>query len=424
MKKRLLSLFSGCGGMDLGFEGNFRVHLDTLNTGLYPHWLQEKQGDWGILAPTAFNLVFANDILRSARSAWVTYFGERGYAPELFHLASIVDLVKQRRANEFNFPPEIDIVTGGFPCQDFSVAGKRKGFNSHKSHQGKLLEDHEDSNLENRGALYRWMREVIAVTNPKVFIAENVDGLTSLKGVMAVIQEDFSNLGEHGFLVIAQVLYAPDFGIPQSRKRVFFIGLNKAFLHPAVLKSLEENPLAPDYTPLPQPTHHNPQTASLWTQDLTINPELLRPYATVSRILAGLAEPEEEQVDPAQRAYSKARYFPKTQGQVEVKPQGLAPTIRSEHHGNIEFRRLSRELGGQWLAELEAGKLQRRLTVRECARLQTFPDDYSFVRPKKDYPDLFLGASDAYKLIGNAVPPLLAYHLAKRLEVVWESLFD
>lgn len=409
--------------MDLGFEGNFKVHLDCLNPELYPYWLKDKSEDWGIVAPTGFNLVFANDILRAARSAWVAYFGQRGYAPELFHLASIVDLVKQRRANEFSFPSDIDIVTGGFPCQDFSVAGKRKGFNSHKSHQGKLLEDHEDSTLENRGALYRWMREVIALTNPKVFIAENVDGLTSLKGVMEVIEQDFSNLGEHGFLVIAQVLYAPDFGIPQSRKRVFFIGLNKAFLKTAALKSLEENSLATDYTPLPQPTHHNLETPSLWTQGRMNHPEKLRPYATVSRILAGLAEPENEQFDLAQKAYSKARYFPKTQGQVEVKPQGLAPTIRSEHHGNIEFRRLSQELGGQWLAELEAGKPQRRLTVRECARLQTFPDDYPFVRPKKDYPELFLGASDAYKLIGNAVPPLLAYHLAKRLDVVWERLF-
>lgn len=63
----------------------------------------------------------------------------------------------------------------------------------------------------------------------------------------------------------------------------------------------------------------------------------------------------------------------------------------------------------------------RRLTVRECARIQTFPDNFEFVRDKKSgYP---LSASQGYKLIGNAVPPLLAYHLAKRLESLWNCLF-
>ena len=99
---------------------------------------------------------------------------------------------------------------------------------------------------------------------------------------------------------------------------------------------------------------------------------------------------------------------------------GAAPTIRSEHHGNIEFRRLDVSNGGKYKDEIEMGKQQRRLTVRECARIQTFPDDYEFVF-KSIYGSV--SGSEAYKLIGNAVPPLLAYHLACRLEKLWNTYF-
>jgi len=110
------------------------------------------------------------------------------------------------------------------------------------------------------------------------------------------------------------------------------------------------------------------------------------------------------------------------QGQVEVNPNGVAPTIRSEHHGNIEFRRLSIENGGRNFEEIQAGLSERRLSVRECARIQTFPDDFPFIIPKsRDHKGV--SASDAYKLIGNAVPPLLAYHIAKRLEDNWSRYF-
>ena len=67
----------------------------------------------------------------------------------------------------------------------------------------------------------------------------------------------------------------------------------------------------------------------------------------------------------------------------------------------------------------------RRLTVRECARIQTFPDNYQFVRDSKILKtDLPVSASKAYKLIGNAVPPLLSYHIAMKLESIWDNLFD
>jgi DNA (cytosine-5)-methyltransferase 1 len=120
--------------------------------------------------------------------------------------------------------------------------------------------------------------------------------------------------------------------------------------------------------------------------------------------------------------FSKAKYYGKMQGNTEIKLDNIGPTIRSEHHGNIEFRRLSQINGGVIFSELDRGLLERRLTVRECARIQTFPDEYQFVfECQKDNKNV--SSSAAYKLIGNAVPPLLAYNFAKRLELIWDTIF-
>ena len=110
------------------------------------------------------------------------------------------------------------------------------------------------------------------------------------------------------------------------------------------------------------------------------------------------------------------------QGQTEIKLDSIAPTIRSEHHGNIEFRRLSADHGGTYLDELTEGKLERRLTVRECARIQTFPDNYQFIQ-RKTANNVSVSSSDAYKIIGNAVPCILAYNIAKNLESKWAKYF-
>ena len=138
---------------------------------------------------------------------------------------------------------------------------------------------------------------------------------------------------------------------------------------------------------------------------------------TTQDVLQGLREPGES-ADPSQNVFSHAKYLAKGQGQTEIHTMGLGPTIRSEHHGNIEFRRLSAEHGGQHADELAAGLRERRLTPRECALIQTFPPDYPFI-----IPEMRLSASGAYKVIGNAVPPVLAFKIARRIEEVWERYF-
>ena len=180
---RLLSLFSGCGGMDIGFEGGFTCLSKSINKNMHADWIEKEDETWTLLKKTGFETVFANDIRPDAKAAWVSYFSTRKKnANDIYHLTSIVDLVKKERNGEKIFPENIDVITGGFPCQDFSIAGKRQGFNSKKSHTGKILENDEPT-VENRGQLYIWMREVISLTKPKLFIAENVKGLTNLSDV-------------------------------------------------------------------------------------------------------------------------------------------------------------------------------------------------------------------------------------------------
>ncbi len=420
--KRILSLFSGCGGMDLGFEGDFSVHRACVNERIHPNWIEKDIEDWVHLGKTGFRTVFANDIVRSAKAAWAPFYSERGSSEEVFHLASIVDLVKQHRKGEGNvFPKAIDVITGGFPCQDFSLAGKRKGLISHKNHNGQLLTAADDPSIESRGSLYMWMREVIDIVRPKMFIAENVKGLVSLGDVKSVIETDFASVGGDGYLVInARVLNAVEYGVPQARERVFFIGFLKSALKQKAMRELSTDIISPEYDPFPLPTHYLNGN----DKECKADADLLPPVPSKT-VLFDLPEPELADDDLAQANYSKARYYgAHCQGQKEINLDAPSITIRAEHHGNIEFRRLSNEHGGKNSDELKQGLNERRLSVRECARIQTFPDSYEFVRkPHVHNGEFKISASEAYKLIGNAVPPLLAYHLAMRLNSLWSHLF-
>ncbi|MDO4544849.1 MAG: DNA (cytosine-5-)-methyltransferase [Bacillota bacterium] len=411
----LLSLFSGCGGIDLGFEGDFNVLRKSINLAISQNWdISDVDDYWVKLGKTRFHTIFANDIKPEAKAAWVNYFSKRKIDPRSFYLDSIVDLVKLQRENGINiFPAKADVLIGGFPCQDFSVAGKRMGFQSSNGHDGKKI-DRESPTVENRGQLYMWMREVIGIVKPKVFVAENVKGLTNLNDAKDIIERDFASVCSGGYLVVpAKVLNAACYGVPQGRERVIFFGFKKSELLPKALKELSKEELPLEYTPYPQKTHY-------LRNEVETNE--LKKYVTVKDALVGLEEPENSR-DASHQRYSKAKYMGKhCQGQQEVRLDSIGPTIRAEHHGNIEFRRLAKEHGGRYNDELEDGLRERRLSVRECARIQTFPDDYEFVISAKNG-NKSVSGSEAYKIIGNAVPPLLGYHIAKRLEENWELYF-
>lgn len=387
----VLSLFSGAGGMDLGFEGGFDVLERSINPEMHPDWVETNhRNGWVRLAPTGFKTHFANDIFPAAKTQWNGYFLNR-IGADVYCQNSIVDLVKEHRA-KICLMPYADVVTGGFPCTDFSLSGKRKGVNSDKSHTGKKMDD-ETPSIESRGMLYFWMKEVIEIVRPKVFVAENVDGLNSLPEVLKKIRKDFEDVG---YDVKVKTLYSPDYGVPQTRTRIIFVGLRKDVNFSGRFE-------------YPDVTHSE-------FGEVLFGPKLL-PYVTCLEAFYGLQEPELSS-DPSQKALSKASYYGLTkagktmQGQTEVPLDAPGPTIRAEHHGNIEFRRISAEHGGRHSDELAAGLKERRLTVRECARLQTFPDDYQFILPG-------ISTTKGYRGVGNAVPPLLAYHIAQSLKAIW-----
>ncbi|WP_099203904.1 DNA cytosine methyltransferase [Scatolibacter rhodanostii] len=344
-KLNVASLFSGAGGMDLGVLGGFE----------YLGKMYESN---------PFNIVFANDIFEQAADIYEANFHHK------VERRSIVDLDVNRDLPNV----EVDIVLGGFPCQTFSYAGKRNGL------------------ADERGLLYLQMIRVIDHYLPKMFIAENVDGIRNsrknLKGenvnesALSVILSDFE---KHGYNVQYQVLTAADFGVPQMRRRVIIMGIRK-----------DLGTINNQYYPKQLFDETGIHTGRRWLNakdaidDLwdKLNDSSI-PNHTVKDI-------------------SKAKFYPgkKTQGNNRISENKPAPTIRAEHHGNIEAH--YRTTGSN---ESDMSTW-RRLSVRECARLQSFPDTFNFVT----------SASSAYKAVGNAVPPVMAWHIARAVFYTLDKL--
>lgn len=310
---RVISLFSGCGGMDLGFEGNF----DFLGQQYHSH---------------GFEIVFANDIMPAAEETYNSYFKTKLVRVDI---KAYLDLGEDL--------PECDVVVGGFPCQDFSVSGKRMGLDAE------------------RGRLYDQMRRVIEQTKPLIFVAENVKGLASLGNALETIENDFSKMYPK-YNITHFFKMAADFGVPQTRERIFIVGtrsdVKAKFIPPVETHSADES-------------------------------EGRKEWVSAKEALADLLSKNRNV--PNQNQYSKAkRYGEHCQGNKAIKPNYPGPTIRAEHHGNIEFHYNN----------------TRRLTVRECARLQSFPDNFEFTS----------STSKNYVTVGNAVPPVLAWHIAKSVK--------
>lgn len=328
-KINVVSLFSGCGGMDLGFRGDFEFLGQTYEE-------------------NPFNIIFANDIFSAAMKVYEHNFKHKGVEESISEM-------------DLNSIPKADIVIGGFPCQDFSLAGKRKGL------------------MTERGRLYEHMIRVIKHCDAKMFIAENVDGIRTNKTNKSInlsaldkILRDFEN---SGYVVQYKVLNAADYGVPQIRKRVIIFGVKKEIFK-AIYYPLATHDELGELGRKPWKTSKN-AIDDLW--DKIDDPAIL---------------------NHTSRDYSRAKFYPgkKMQGNNRISMDRPSCTIRAEHHGNIEAHYRTQTPEDE--ANMEGW---RRLSVRECARLQSFPDDFNFI----------VSASSAYKMIGNAVPPVLGWHIAR-----------
>ncbi len=217
------------------------------------------------------------------------------------------------------------------------------------------------------------MSRIIEESQPKIFVAENVENLTKIDSgnAMKTIINDFKSLG---YTIYYSVYDMSLYGIPQKRKRVIIFGINSKYDGIIGEEILDiSNFLSKERTCFDA-------IEDLWgTTDLNM-----------------------------QDRYSKAkfRYNSRSQGNTRILKNKPAPTIRAEHHGNIE---------GHYNTNLDDEtdiNGWRRLTPRECARLQTFSDDFIFP----------VSASSAYRQIGNAVPPMFAWIISNKVEEALDKI--
>lgn len=326
---RLISLFSGCGGLDLGFR------------------------------QSGYSSVWANDFDTDAQAVYSLNLGA-------IDKRNILDV-------EVEDIPNGDILTAGFPCQPFSNAGNRKGVH------------------DSRGMLYKECLRIINTKMPKVIVFENVKGLLSTKyidgrNLVEVIIEDLSSMNKVGYEVVYQLVNASDYGVPQNRQRVFFVG---------VRKDLGISFEFPNKQP---------------KDKLTLRHILDVPTDAPDHIDWGFSP----------QALDMIKFIPEGGSWKDVPYEHLAPRFQKirddmkKYHSPNFYRRFSRdEICGTVTASAQPENCgiihpteDRRYTIREIARIQTFPDNFRFIT------DTPRNITAMYKVIGNAVPVTLARVIA------------
>lgn len=392
-KFRVISLFSGAGGMDLGF----------INAG--------------------FDIVWANDFFKEAVESYKKNINE-----------DIVfgDITKIKSSE---MPDDIDLVIGGFPCQGFSVANTKR------------------SMKDERNFLYKEMLRVIKDKNPKFFVAENVKGILSMeKGkVIEMIKKDFESLG---YKVDARLLNAAEYGVPQARERVVIIGnrlgvenpyptpthwvdskkytSKKGLKKPVTVKEtigfLSDVRLSDYPIKLEDGTIiYNHMAATnvydkFWGRKYKVNQADICDYLKLWRDKAGYTTKKVD--DHFGYKYTAGHWFrkdnhsgsiPKPSDWWELKKilgfdskydKKVTTMVEKEIKFEQSLRITNWDRPSDTITatspEIHVNK-ERRLSARECAMLQTFPMDYQFVG----------SLNVVYRQIGNAVPVKLAEQIAQ-----------
>jgi len=251
--------------------------------------------------------------------------------------------------------PSFDILLAGFPCQPFSQAGLKKGF--------------EDT----RGTLFFEIERIISAKRPKAFLLENVKQLRGHDGgrTLSVIVEHLKALN---YTVNYEILKAADFGLPQNRERIYIVGFNKEHFH-----------INNDYSfKYPEPTKIPTRLGNILESGVDER------YTISDRLYAGHLRRKKEHKE---------------------KGNGFGFTVfttESEYTNTISARYYKD--GSEVLIE-QNGKNPRKLTPRECARLQGFPED--FIIPVSD--------TQAYKQFGNSVAVPVIRAIAKQMLKEMES---
>lgn len=331
---RVISLFSGCGGLDLGFH---------------------KAG---------YKIVYANDIAQSIKETYEYNLGK-------IDIKDICDVDKKSL-------PDCDIILAGVPCQPFSNAGNR------------------GSMADKRGTLFQEVIKIVDLKKPKVVLFENVRGFLSSKDNNGIpMPKRIENeLNKHGYKLFYQLVNASDYEVPQNRHRVIMVGirkdLKKEFSFPLPIKDKKLLTIS-NIVDKPKPKNEKEEVWNLSPQSLSI----------INHIPEG-----------GSWKNVPYKYLP-------LRLKKIRDDIKKYRSPNF-YRRFSRkEIMGTVTAAStpeNSGILHplenRRYSVREIARFQSFPDSFKFIGSS---------VSQKYKMIGNAVPVNLAFHIAKKIK---EDVFD
>lgn len=328
---KVISLFSGCGGLDLGFE---------------------KAG---------FQIPIANEY---DKTIWETF---KVNHPETHLIEGDI-----RKVNEEEFPEDIDGIIGGPPCQSWSEAGALRGIN------------------DARGQLFFDYIRILRSVKPKFFLAENVSGMLANRHSEAV-QNILVLFEESGYDVTMNLVNAKDYGVPQERKRVFYIGFRKDlkidFKFPEGSTKDDEKKITLRDTiwdlqstaiPAADKNKHNP--------DAVNNNEYFTGAFSPIFMSRNRVKDWDEQAFTVQASGRQCQLHPQ------------APKMVKMDKNDCRF-----------VPGKEA--LYRRMTIREIARIQGFPDNFKFI---------YNSTNDAYKMIGNAVPVNLAYEIASAIKAALE----
>ncbi len=329
----VISLFSGCGGLDLGFER------------------------------AGFDVPIANEY---DKTIWSTF---KANHPKTKLIEGDI-----RNVSETDFPNDIDGIIGGPPCQSWSEAGSLKGI--------------EDA----RGQLFYDYIRILRAVKPKFFLVENVSGMLANRHSEAV-QNIINMFDESGYDVTVTLVNAKDYGVAEERKRVFYIGFRKElhvnFIFPK--GSTENNDkkitlrdiiwdLQNSAVPAADKNHHNPEA-------INNNEYFTGAYSPIF-MSRNRVKGWDEQAFTVQASGRQCQLHPQAPKMVKF--------------GKNDYRFVE----GQ-------ESLYRRMTVREVARVQGFPDDFKFI---------YDNINDAYKMIGNAVPVNLAFEIASAIKAILEGI--
>lgn len=334
-KINLLSLFAGCGGLDLGFDLAGKTPRQPWT---FAHQLLANHTHFTD-TPSLINTVYVND---NFPEALATY--QRNHPDSICEY----DLIDIRKIGTF---PAANLVLGGFPCPGFSEGGPR------------IIDDP-------RNFLYLHFIRCIQQTQPEIFIAENVKGLLTIGHgqIFKQIREDFENAG---YTLYHQLVNAKDYCVPQSRERVIIVGVRKD--------------IPWEYT-FPQP-HHTPDGNPIFTLDDTIRKFENNPGPIYQSSYSPMFMSRNRK-----KRWNDVSFTIQASGrQTPIHPSG-AP-----------MKKISNT---EWQFQ---GDTNRRISVKEAQTIQTFPEWYDF---RVDTTTSNTNIGKAYKQIGNAVPVMLAYHIA------------